>query len=77
VEQHGDVRGAIERAFAQNGPAVIDFVTDPRALAMPPKATIEEVKGFALTTSKLMFHGEFAEVWGQVRSNVRDVRQVL
>ncbi len=77
VEQHGDVRGAIERAFAHDGPALIDFVTDPRALAMPPKATVEEVKGFALTTSKLMFHHEFAEVWGQVRSNVRDVRQVL
>jgi hypothetical protein len=29
------------------------------------------------TASKLMFHHELAEVWGQVTSNVRDVRQVL
>ncbi len=36
-----------------------------------------EVKGFALTTSKLVFNHEFAEVWGQVKSNVRDVRQAL
>ena len=31
---------------------------------MPPKATLEEVKGFALTTSKLVFGGESAEVVG-------------
>ena len=47
---------AIERALDHPGPALIDFVTDPRALAMPPKATVEQVKGFALTTSKLVFH---------------------
>ncbi len=52
-------------------------MTDPRALAMPPEVTVEEVKGFALTTSKLVFSGEFAEVWGQVKSNIRDVSQAL
>ena len=71
------IRPAIERAFAHDGPALIDFVTDPRALAMPPKTTLEEVKGFALTTSKLMFSGDVAEVWQQAKSNIRDVRQVL
>jgi pyruvate dehydrogenase (quinone) len=77
VERADDVRGAIRRALEHNGPALIDFVTDPRALAMPPEVTVEEIKGFALTTSKLMFNHEFAEVWGQVKSNVRDVRQAL
>ncbi len=32
-----DIRPAINRALAHDGPALIDFVTDPRALAMPPK----------------------------------------
>jgi pyruvate dehydrogenase (quinone) len=77
VERAADVRGAIQRALEHDGPALIDFVTDPRALAMPPEVTVEEVKGFALTTSKLVFNHEFAEVWGQVRSNVRDVSQAL
>ena len=58
-------------------PALIDFVTDPRALAMPPHTTLEEVKGFALTTSKLVFGGDIAEVWEQAKSNIRDVGQVL
>ena len=68
---------AIQRALDHPGPALIDFVTDPRALAMPPKATLEQVKGFALTTSKLVFHGDTAEVWKQAKSNIRDVGQVL
>ena len=58
VENADDIRPAIERAFAHPGPALIDFVTDPRALAMPPNTTVEEVKGFALTTSKLVFSGD-------------------
>ena len=61
VENGADVRPAIERAFAHPGPALIDFVTDPRALAVPPHTTIEEVRGFALATGKLVFSGDF---WG-------------
>jgi pyruvate dehydrogenase (quinone) len=77
VEAADDIRPAIERAFAHDGPALIDFVTDPRALAVPPKTTVEQVKGFALTSAKLVFAGEFAEVWDQAKSNVRDVGQVV
>ena len=51
-------------------------MTDPRALAMPPNTTLEQVKGFALTTSKLVFSGDVAEVWEQAKSNIRDVGQV-
>jgi pyruvate dehydrogenase (quinone) len=77
VEQAADIRPAIERALAHPGPALIDFVTDPRALAVPPHTTIEEVKGFALTVGKLVFTGEVAEAWQQAKSNIRDVGQAL
>ena len=77
VERADDIRPAIERAFAHPGPALIDFVTDPRALAVPPHTTIEEVKGFALTTGRLVCTGDVAEAWQQARSNIRDVGQAL
>ncbi|WCO68143.1 thiamine pyrophosphate-binding protein [Iamia majanohamensis] len=77
VEPGGDVRGAITRALAHPGPALVDLVTDPRALSMPPHTTLEQVKGFALTTSKLVFGGEAAEVWEQAKSNIRDIGQVI
>ncbi len=77
VEPGGDVAGAVTRALEHPGPALVDFVTDPRALSMPPSTTLEQVKGFALTTSKLMFSGEVAEVWEQAKSNIRDIGQVI
>ena len=77
VEKAVDIRPAIERALEHPGPALIDFVTDPRALAVPPHTTLEEVRGFALTTAKLVFSGDVAEAWQQARSNIRDVGQAL
>lgn len=77
VESASEIRPAIERALEHDGPALVDFVTDPRALSMPPRTTLEQVKGFALTTSKLAFGGDFAELIAQARSNIRDIGQVL
>src|SRR6185295_17282754 len=48
AERTEDVRPAITRAFAHDGPALIDFVTDPRALSMPPRTTVAQVRGMAL-----------------------------
>ncbi len=77
VEAAANFGPAITRALEHPGPALVDFVTDPRGLSMPPHTTLEQVKGFALTTSKLMFGGEAAEVWEQAKSNIRDLGQVL
>ena len=44
---------------------------------MPPHTLIEEVKGFALTTGRLVFTGDVAEAWQQAKSNIRDVGQAL
>jgi pyruvate dehydrogenase (quinone) len=75
VERAEDVRPAIERAFAHDGPALIDFVTDPRALSMPPKTTVSQVAGMALAMTKLVFAGDSAEVVETIRSNVRNIPQ--
>jgi pyruvate dehydrogenase (quinone) len=77
VEPGGDIDGAIGRALAHPGPALVDFVTDPRALAMPPKATFEQERGYALAMGKLVFDGNTTEVIETVKSNIRDIRQVL
>ena len=77
VERAAEVRPAIERAFAHDGPALIDFVTDPRALSMPPKATVEQVKGMALAMTRLVFAGDTAEVVETIKSNVRNIPQAL
>jgi pyruvate dehydrogenase (quinone) len=77
VERAADVRPAIKRALVHRGPALVDFVTDPRALSMPPKATVAQVRGMALAMTKLVFAGDSAEVVETVKSNVRNIPQVL
>ncbi len=54
VEKSEEVEGAIQRALEHRGPALIDFVTDPRALSMPPKVRFEQVRGYALSMGKLV-----------------------
>lgn len=77
VERAEHVRPAIQRAFAHDGPARIDFVTDPRPLSMPPKTTVAQVKGMALAMTRLVFAGDTAEMIETTKSNVRNIPQAL
>jgi pyruvate dehydrogenase (quinone) len=71
VEDPARLTDAVARAFAHDGPALVDIVTDPRALALPPAITGEQVKGFALGMSKAVLYGGAAEVVKMARSNIR------
>ena len=54
----GEVSTVIERALAADGPALINILTDPNALAMPPKTSFNQMKGFATAMTKIMFNGQ-------------------
>jgi pyruvate dehydrogenase (quinone) len=71
VEDPAQVRPALERMLECKGPALLDVVTDPNVLAMPPKATIAQAKGFALAMTKMAFAGELDDVTDTVMSNWR------
>jgi len=49
----------------------VDVVTDPNVLAMPPKATIEQAKGFTLAMTKMAFTGKLDDVTDTVMANWR------
>ena len=61
------------RAFAHKGPALIDIVTDPNALSLPPKITREQVSGFALSAGKTVLAGGVGRMVQMARSNLRNV----
>jgi pyruvate dehydrogenase (quinone) len=71
VEDPAEVRPALEQALAHNGPALVDVVTDPNVLAMPPRATIEQAAGFALAMTKIAFAGQIDDVLDTVAANWR------
>ncbi len=73
VEDPADVEHALRDAFARPGPALIDVVTDPRALSLPPAITGEQVKGFALAMSKVVMNGGVGEAVQMAKSNLRNV----
>jgi pyruvate dehydrogenase (quinone) len=57
VEDPGDVTSALGEALRAPGPALVDLVTDPNVLSIPPHVTREEVMGFALGASKVVVGG--------------------
>jgi pyruvate dehydrogenase (quinone) len=62
VEDPGELQGAIEAAFKHDGPAIIDVVTDPLELVMPPKVTLDQVKGFSVWMMKAVLNGQGNEL---------------
>jgi pyruvate dehydrogenase (quinone) len=73
VEDPKDLRGALTAAFAHPGPALVDIVTDPLAMSLPPTISVEQVKGFALAMSKVVFGGGAGEAIQLARANIRHV----
>jgi len=73
VEKPEDVLGALERALAHQGPALVDVTTDPNALSMPPRTTLAEVKGFALAMTRMVFDGQADKVAELTSANLRDL----
>jgi len=73
IEQPGDIRTGLTEALAHPGPALIDLVTDPHALSMPPHITAAQVKGFALAAGKTVLDGGVGKMIELARANVRNI----
>ena len=71
VERKADLAPAMERFFAQPGPALLDVTTDPNALSTPPKSTYEEARGFALAMTKMVMDHRGDQVFELVKDNIR------
>jgi pyruvate dehydrogenase (quinone) len=73
VEKPSDVRGALREAFRHKGLVLVDVVTDPNALSMPPKITAEQITGFALSASRTVLNGGVGRMVQMARSNFRNI----
>ncbi|MFJ3821852.1 pyruvate dehydrogenase [Streptomyces nodosus] len=73
VEKPKQLEGALKDAFRHQGPALVDIVTDPNALSIPPKIRADMVTGFALSASKMVLDGGVGRMLQMARSNLRNV----
>jgi pyruvate dehydrogenase (quinone) len=73
VEKPGDVRAALREVLRHDGPALLDVVTDPNALELPPHVTAEEAKGFALSMGRTVLAGGVGGMLELARTNLRNI----
>lgn len=73
VEDARDLADAYRDALAHPGPALVDVVTDPNALSLPPEISGEQVIGFAQAMSRIALGGGAGEIVAMARSNLRNI----
>jgi pyruvate dehydrogenase (quinone) len=73
VEKPTEIAEALRAAFAHDGPALVDLVTDPLALSLPPTITGVQLKGFALAMSKVVMNGGVGEAVKLAKTNLRNI----
>ena len=69
VEDSSELTTAIDKALAHNGPVLIDVLTNPTELVMPPKINMEQAKGFGIYMLRQTLLGDGGEVWDTLKSN--------
>jgi pyruvate dehydrogenase (quinone) len=71
VEDPADLEKDVREAFAHDGPALVDVVTNRQELSMPPKIQLEQMKGFSLWALRTVMNGRGDELIELARSNLR------
>ncbi|MGH8965846.1 MAG: thiamine pyrophosphate-dependent enzyme, partial [Actinomycetes bacterium] len=73
VTDPAKVRDGLAEALAHRGPSLVDLVTDPNALSIPPRITAAEVRGFALAAGRIVLAGGVGKMVEMARANLRNV----
>lgn len=77
ISDPAQLASSLQEAFLYQGPILVNIMTDPNALAMPPKIEFKMMKGMALSMTKLMLGGKFDEVLDTVKSNYKHMKELL
>jgi pyruvate dehydrogenase (quinone) len=73
VEKAGELDDALRAAFEHDGPALVDVRTDRYELALPPKLSYGEIKGFTLYATRTVLSGGGSELVDLAKTNLRDL----
>jgi pyruvate dehydrogenase (quinone) len=70
VEDPADLSAAVSRTLSHKGPALLDVLTNPQELSMPPKIDFEEAYGFSLFMLKAVLGGRGGELIELAKTNI-------
>jgi pyruvate dehydrogenase (quinone) len=69
VEKSADVDSALQRAFATEGPVLVDVTVAKEELSIPPQIKLEQAKGFSLYMLRAIINGRGDEVVELAKTN--------
>ncbi|CAM3004204.1 Pyruvate dehydrogenase [ubiquinone] [Paenibacillus sediminis] len=70
VEDPGELKASIRRAFEHDGPVLLDVVVNRQELALPPKITIKQAHGFTLWMIKAVLNGHGNDLIELAKTNL-------
>jgi pyruvate dehydrogenase (quinone) len=70
VDDPEELRPALERAFAHDGPALVDIAVNRQELAMPPSLKLDQIVDFNLYMVKAILNGRGDEIVDLARTNL-------
>jgi pyruvate dehydrogenase (quinone) len=73
VEEASELEDALRAAFDHDGPALVDVATARQELALPPKLTYGQIKGFTLYATRTVLSGEGSELIELAKTNLREL----
>lgn len=74
IERPEELRDGLAKALATDGPVLVDVVTDPNALSMPPHVSAQQIRGFAMAAGKTVLGGGVGRMVDLARANLRNAR---
>jgi pyruvate dehydrogenase (quinone) len=63
----------VREALSSPDPELVELVTDPNAVSVPPKITVEQVGNLALAGGKVILNGGVGRVIEMARTNLRNI----
>lgn len=73
VDRSEDLEPALAEAFAHDGPALVNVITERQELTVPPSVKAAQVKGFTLYALRTVMSGRGDELIDLARANLRQV----
>lgn len=74
IEDPDDLEPVLKEALAYDGPVLVDIVTDPNALSLPPGITWDMMKGFTKSGARTAFlEGGVGRLFNLAKSNLRHI----
>jgi len=74
LRRPAELRPGLEKALAADGPVLVDVVTDPNALSVPPHVSAQQIRGFAMAAGKTVLGGGVGRMVDLAAANLRNAK---